>query len=400
MSIAFNQLGQILDLAGLLDDSVVSDSSRQRFRGFLEKNVTEVGQIRDYVQECLTSPDTQHSRALQDLINHIGQRFLGFDVTFGRYQGVKGQIGFDGLWKSPTGFYLVVEVKTSEVYPIMTATLVNYVNELIGEKKVPDWDNALGLYVVGNPNPEVQQLENAIVNEKRTQQLRVISAESLLSLAELMTDYDVEHEDVLALLRPASPTVDPVVSLIARLVAQKTSEPPTVVVPEPPGKGDVVPEPAGQEGKMPPAGQTVSDEGSYWLTPVKGDKEQSAEDVLQNLLGQHGIYAFGEKTPGRKRLKVGDRICFYAAGKGVVAHAVVSLAPEKQVHPMVKYADKFPWVFKVENVELYLNSPIAVDAKMRSHLDAFKGKDFNKAWAWFVQATRRLTEQDFKVLTK
>jgi hypothetical protein len=93
-------------------------------------------------------------------------------------------------------------------------------------------------------------------------------------------------------------------------------------------------------------------------------------------------------------------MCFYAAGKGIVAHAVVSSAPQKQAHPMVKYADKFPWVFEVENVELYLNSPIAVDAEMRSHLDAFEGRNLNKAWAWFVQATRRLTEQDFKVLTK
>ncbi len=343
--------------------------------------------------------DAQHSRALQDLVNHVG-RFLGFDVNFGRYQGVKGQIGFDGHWKSPTGFHIVVEVKTSETFPIKTSTLVGYANELIAEKTISDWDTVLGLYVVGNPNPEIQQLEHSIVAEKRTQQLRVISVDSLLSLAELMSGYDVEHGDVLGLLRPASPTVDPVVSLIARLVAQKTSEPPADVIPEATGKGTPVPEPTGQEEKTPSPGPTFSDEASYWLTPVKGDKEQSAEDVLQNLLGQHGIYAFGEKTPGRKRLKVGDRMCFYAAGKGVVAHAVVSSAPQKQAHPMVKYADKFPWVFKLENVQLYLDEPIAVDAEMRSHLDAFKGRDLNKAWAWFVQATRRLTEQDFKVLTK
>jgi hypothetical protein len=100
MSIAFNQLGQILDLAGSLDDSPGSNTPRQRFRDFLDKNVTEVGQVRDYVQECLKTPDAQYSRALQDLINHIG-RFLGFEVTFGRYQGVKGQIGFDGHWGIP-----------------------------------------------------------------------------------------------------------------------------------------------------------------------------------------------------------------------------------------------------------------------------------------------------------
>jgi hypothetical protein len=378
-----------LALAGQLDDSTGSNTARQRFRDFLDENVTEVGQVRDYVQECLKAPDTQHSRALQDLVNHVG-RFLGFDVGFGRYAGVKGKIGFDGHWKSPTGFHIVVEVKTSETFPIKTSALVGYVNEMIAEKTISDWDTVLGLYVVGNPKPEIQQLENSIVAEKRTQQLRIISADSLLSLAELMNGYDVEHEDVLALLRPASPTVDPVVSLIARLVAQKTNEPPTNGVPKPPT----------QTVKPTPPESVFSGEVAYWLTPVKGDKEQTAEDVLQTLLGQEGIYAFGEKTPRRKELKPGDRMCFYAAGKGVVAHAKVSSAPQKQLHPMVKYADKYPWVFKVENVQLYLDEPIAVDAEKRSQLEEFEGRDLNKAWAWFVQATRRLTEQDFVALTK
>jgi len=391
MSIALSQLKQVLDLAGQLDDTPGNNTPRQRFRDFLDKNVTEVGQVRDYVQECLKTPDAQYSRALQDLINHIGRRFLGFEVTFGRYQGVKGQIGFDGHWQSPTGFHIVVEVKTSEVFPIKTATLIGYVDELIGEKEISDWDKVLGLYVVGNPNPDVQQLENAVVVEKRTQQLRIISADSLLSLAELMNGYDVAHEDVLALLRPASPTVDPVVTLIARLVAQKISEPPTNGEKEPPN---------GQHGEQREPKPAPSDEVVHWLTPVRGDKEQTTEEVLQTLLGQEGIYAFAQNTPGRKRIKPGDWICFYATGKGVVAHARVGSVPQQQIHPKVRHSDKYPWVFKVEDVQLYLNEAIAVDAEIRSHLDAFEGRDLNKAWAWFVQATRELSEQDFEALTQ
>jgi hypothetical protein len=374
-----------------LDDSPGSNTARQRFRDFLDENVTEVGQVRDYVQECLKTPDAQYSRALQDLINHIGRRFLGFEVRFGRYQGVKGEVGFDGHWKSPTGFHIVIEVKTSEVYPIKTATLVNYVNELIGEKKIPDWDAALGLYVVGNPNPEVQQLEKFIIAEKRTQQLRIISADSLLSLAELMNGYDVEHDDVLALLRPASPTLDPVVSLIARLVAQKTSELPT--------NGDIEPKNGQHEEQQKPK-PSSKDGVVYWLTPVRGDKEQTAEEVLQTLLGEEGIYAFAQNTPGRRRIKPGDWICFYATGKGVAAHARVDSLPQKQIHPKVRHSDKYPWVFKVKDVKFYLNEPIAVDADMRSQLDAFERRDLNKAWAWFVQATRELSEQDFEALTQ
>ena len=104
------------------------------------------------------------------------------------------------------------------------------------------------------------------------------------------------------------------VSLISRLVAQQTSEPTS-------SNGGVEQtiqsvEPIEQQ-------RVSTDDVAYWLTPVKGDKDQSAEDVLQTLLGQEGIYAFGERTPRRKELKAGDRMCFYAAGKGVVAHATV-----------------------------------------------------------------------------
>ena len=97
MSVALNQLSQILDLVGQLDDSSGEGTPQQRFRRFLDKNVVEVGQVRDYLQECLQTPDIQHSRALQDLINHLG-RFLGFEVTFGRYQGVtRGRLDLTGI---------------------------------------------------------------------------------------------------------------------------------------------------------------------------------------------------------------------------------------------------------------------------------------------------------------
>src|SRR5687768_16201611 len=87
-------LKQVLDLVGKLDDSHGDDPARERFRQFIRVNVQEIGELRDYVQECLRTKGDQHSRALQDLVNYIGH-FLEFDVEFGRYQGTSGQIGFD-----------------------------------------------------------------------------------------------------------------------------------------------------------------------------------------------------------------------------------------------------------------------------------------------------------------
>lgn len=363
-------LKQILDLVGKLDDTPGDETPRERFRKYLKENVKEVGQIRDYIQECLRNTGDQYNRALQDLVNYLGY-FLEFEVIFGRYHGVAGQIGYDGIWRSPTGFQIVIEVKTTEAYAIKTATLVGYVDRLISEKEIPNWDHAMGLYVVGRPDPELHQLENAIIIEKRTHQLRTISVESLLSLAELMQESDMSHEDVLSLFLPSGPSIDQYVDLMARLVAEQKVD-----------------------DEAPP------EEVVYWLTPVKSDEKQTAEGVIETLVGKEKIYAFGERTPGRKHLKLGDWICFYAAGKGVVAHAKVASAPQYEIHPKITHPEKYPWVFRVEKVQLYLNEPVVIDAALRAQLDAFHGKDLNKGWAWFVQATRKITDRDFKALTR
>ena len=315
-------LTQVLSLVGKLDDSPGDETARERFRRFLSDNVREVGQVRDYIEECLRNSGNQYNRALQDLVNHIGC-FLEFKVVFGRYQGVQGQIGFDGIWTSPQDLHIVVEVKTSEVYSIKTPTLVGYVDQLISEKRIPAWDKALGLYVIGRPDPEAQSLENSIIAENRTHQLRIISANSLLSLAEMMNDYDVNHEDILAVIKPSGPTVDPVVELMARLAAE----------PEEPK------EPAEEE-----TTQISEDEAAYWITPVKSDEEQTAEECIQTLVGQELIYAFGQRTPGRKHIKPGDWICFYATAKGVVAHANVASVPKCRKHSKVRQSEKYPWI--------------------------------------------------------
>lgn len=377
-------LGKVLALVGNLDDAAGEQTPSKRFRQFLKENVSEVGQIRDYIEECLRTSGDQYCRALQDLINHLGT-FLGFEVVYGRYQGVQGQIGFDGYWKSPSGHHLVVETKTTEVYAINTATLLNYINELVAQGTISDPEKALGLYVVGRPNPKIRHLEDAIVANKRTQHLRIISANSLLSLAEMMNEYEVAHDDVLSLIRPSTPTIDPVLEIMARLVAGSKGKPqpgPTTLVPD--------------------AAITITETGEvvYWLTPVKATKDETAEECIRRLVGEEHIYAFGKNTPGRKRIKPGDWICFYATTKGVVAHAKVASCPEEKPHKGVRFPEQFSFVFQVSDTTLYLEKPTVIDRELRnSRLEEFKGRDPSKAWAWYVQATRQITKHDFEVLT-
>lgn len=116
--------------------------------------------------------------------------------------------------------------------------------------------------------------------------------------------------------------------------------------------------------------------------------------------GQEGIFAFGENTPGRKRIKPGDWIAFYASGVGVVAHARVAGVPEKKFHPAVGNPEKYSWVFPLSDAKLYLDCPVVIDRDLRSRLIKFRNRDPDKAWSWFVQSTTTLEEHDFRLLTQ
>jgi len=383
-------LTQVLKLVGNLDDTSGEDTARQRFRRFLTENVREVGQARDFVEECLRSKGDMYNRALQDLVNHIGD-LLGFEIKHGRYRGVLGEIGHDGLWKSPTGFQIVLEVKTTEAYAIKTATLLNYVNELISAGAISDRKQVLGLYVIGQPDPEVRQLENSVVAERMSDALRIISVQSLLSLAEMMKEYDVSHEDALTVLRPSGPTIDPIVSLMSRVVAGEEDagqaspdSSPSQLAPQP----------------LAPSSELPSGTPAYWLTPVASDDVESAEQVIQRLVGDRHLYAFSETAPGRRNLRAGDWLCFYASEKGVVAHGRIVSDPIREPQPVVRNSEEYPWIIRVDQVSLYLDSPVVIDAPLRGHLEAFKGREPNKAWGWFVVTTRKVSNPDFRVLTR
>ena len=126
----------------------------------------------------------------------------------------------------------------------------------------------------------------------------------------------------LAVIRPSGPVVDQVIDLMARLVAQCQAD-----------------------------GKNIEGvERSYWLTPVKSDGEETADECIQHLAGEGKVYAFGERTPGRRHIKPGDYICFYSAGKGVVAHTQIASQPEHKKHPRVRHSERYPWVFSVKNV--------------------------------------------------
>ena len=168
-----------------------------------------------YVKQCMEdSSNSENPFVFQDIVNEAGSR-LGFEVESGLYQGVHGrENNYDGLWKSADGFSLIVEVKTSTTYQISLEKIDGYVERLSQEGKV-DRNKSSILIVVGRGSTEA--LEQQIRGSRYAWDIRVISADSLLSLVKIKENLDTpDTEDkILAVLRPHEYTrIDEIVDLV------------------------------------------------------------------------------------------------------------------------------------------------------------------------------------------
>ena len=137
----------------------------------------------------------------------------------------------------------------------------------------------------------------------------------------------------------------------------------------------------------------------FWITPVQSTHEHTAEEIVQNLIGERNIYAFSWAARGRRLLKAEDRICFYIAQKGVVGHAKIVSSPQERICDWISHPEKYPWVIDLKDVQLYLDQPISLDATTRNKLEAFNGRENKGNFGWFVRSTRRISQNDFVVLT-
>ena len=142
--ISSKHVQQIVAFAG---DGKIADgnSSSAEFRAFLAQLPSEM--LVRYASECLVDSFTASGLVLQDTVNEVGAR-LGFRVTPGRYRGVAGQLGFDGLWESDDGHSIVVEVKTTDTYRIDLNTIANYRRGLIKNRTISEEHSSV-LIVVG-----------------------------------------------------------------------------------------------------------------------------------------------------------------------------------------------------------------------------------------------------------
>lgn len=165
---------QIVATAG---DGNLRDNSpcASELRTYLSEVPTQ--KLSAYVEQCLSSSFNKSGMILQDLVNEVGRR-LDFEAVNGRYQGVVGGIGFDGVWHSPEKSDLIVEVKTTDAYRISLDTIATYRNKLTLNGQVGP--NSSILIVVGRQ--DTGELEAQIRGSRHAWDVRLISAEALLKL--------------------------------------------------------------------------------------------------------------------------------------------------------------------------------------------------------------------------
>lgn len=122
----------LVDIAGEYSDGLVSS---ERFRAILQDEQTTSAEVEQFLHEALNGSKPYHNRALQDIVNNLGQR-LGFAIEYGSYQGTTTNIGNDGLWISNAGeggedINLVVETKKSTLCGVMARTAANTSVEIL-----------------------------------------------------------------------------------------------------------------------------------------------------------------------------------------------------------------------------------------------------------------------------
>ncbi len=174
---------QIIAIAG---DGKLRDGTftSLEFREFLSQVSSDV--LRRYAEECLKESFTDSGLALQDIINQVGRR-LGFTVTDGRYQGVRGENGFDGLWRFPDGHCVVVEVKTTDAYRIDSDKIAGYRKRLIAGNEINE-ENSSILIIVGRK--DTGDLEAQIRGSRHAWDIRLISVDALVRLMLLKESVD------------------------------------------------------------------------------------------------------------------------------------------------------------------------------------------------------------------
>lgn len=211
-------ISAILNIATNGDRLRDGSAGAQEFREFLGE--IDSAKLAEYANYCVSNAFPDSGQVLQDLVNEIGRR-IGFKAQNGRYQGVRNDIGFDGIWTDGAGS-IVVEVKTTDAYTIKLDTVARYRDRLVEEGRV-EKDSPI-LLVIGRN--DTSSLEAQVRGSKHAWSMRIVGIDALIKLMDvnLSTSSGAVTEKIHTILRPMEYTrIDEIVDIVFTTVEDKES---------------------------------------------------------------------------------------------------------------------------------------------------------------------------------
>ena len=216
-------LKQVVANAG--DGSLENDASINELREFYSLIDLETMErlMKDSISKDKKDKFDTRGFAFQDLVNEMGKR-LGYRVENGLYRGKRNEVGFDGLWKSKYGTYIIMESKTSDDYSIAMESIIGYRDKLLLEHRVPKKKCSI-LIVYGRD--EKGALRNTVKGSDEARNIRLISANALFQLVKIFvcSSSAVTEKQINNLLLPRDYFIlDNLVELVFPETAEDISE--------------------------------------------------------------------------------------------------------------------------------------------------------------------------------
>lgn len=330
---------QLLTIVGRLDDSPGFDTPRERFRRLLNERMTDAESARAIIHECRQMAGEQNHRALQDAVVLTG-KLLGFLTTFGSYQHDPGTAPVGGQWESRRRLRVLMALCGGQIAGTEFEAFAKAVrNEADRQEQAAT--PRVGVCVVSPFYPAKARLEE-MLRTRTYPELRLMSLESLLRLADMVAAGQLTHDDVLQVLHP-DVNLDAVVDLLDRRATIRPSV-----------SGGAA------DGRIVPNVAPATDH--CWIAAIRLTEDTSAEQLVDSLIAKRRLLPINPASEAQRSVQPGDAVCICVAGTGFVADGrVAGLVTDRSSG--VRDAERFTQVLQLSEVTVY-STPVVPASDM------------------------------------
>ncbi len=191
-------------------------SPREWFRGYLRLHTRGTADLTWYFLQSVprfgTDPEVQ--LAVEELVDQLG-RILGFEA-------LRDEDAGSAVWTSPAGWHLLVWVVDAQHAATRLGKIGHARDALLAAVQVPTDDRVTCLCIVcGAANQRL--LTDVLDLRRQAAHVRLVGVDALIRMAETVERRGLSHDEVITLLRPASPFADAVVSLVTSRAPSATT---------------------------------------------------------------------------------------------------------------------------------------------------------------------------------